>query len=311
MSPRRRDLGAVVALLSGALVWGLIWLPYRILERAGLDGVSASALTYLAALAITLLLLPRALTEIVRAPRVAAAIALAAGWTNLTYVLAILDGHVARVVMLFYIAPLWTLGLAWLVLGERPTRSGIAVMVCALLGAVLTLSPHAGGTPTPRADWLALSAGFGFALTNVLTRRATHLGMGAKIAAPALGVVLLSAAWLAFGGSAIGATTAALASPHIVGLVCAIGLALAATAATVQYGVTHLAANRAILIMLSEIVIAAGSAAWFADEYPRALELAGAALIVSATILTARAERPQRRLPAESGGLLDSARQSR
>jgi len=302
MSPGRRDLGAVLALLSGALVWGLIWLPYRILERAGLDGISASALTYLAALALTLLLLPRALAEIVRAPRVSAAIALAAGWTNLTYVLAVLDGHVARVVMLFYLAPLWTLGLAWLVLGERPTRSGIAVMACALLGAVLTLSPHVSGTPTPRADWLALSAGFGFALTNVLTRRAAHLGMGAKIAAPSLGVVLLSAAWLVCGGGDVVATTAALVSPRIVGLVGLIGLALAATAATVQYGVTQVAANRAILIMLSEIVIAAGSAAWFADEYPRPRELAGAALIVAATILSARAERPQRLVTAERGG---------
>ena len=37
---------AVAALLSGALVWGLIWYPYRVLRDLGVDGIAATSLTY-------------------------------------------------------------------------------------------------------------------------------------------------------------------------------------------------------------------------------------------------------------------------
>jgi hypothetical protein len=43
---------SVAALLSGALVWGLIWYPFRELNLVGVDGVLATMLTYLLALAM-------------------------------------------------------------------------------------------------------------------------------------------------------------------------------------------------------------------------------------------------------------------
>ena len=36
---------AVASLLAGALVWGVIWYPYRFLRDNGVDGVMASTLT--------------------------------------------------------------------------------------------------------------------------------------------------------------------------------------------------------------------------------------------------------------------------
>ena len=46
----REKTVAITSLLTGATVWGLIWYPYRVIEAAGLDGVSASLITYLVAL---------------------------------------------------------------------------------------------------------------------------------------------------------------------------------------------------------------------------------------------------------------------
>ncbi|MBP6655612.1 MAG: hypothetical protein KA182_12200, partial [Propionivibrio sp.] len=51
---RRADVGntarerhtAIVALVAGALIWGLIWYPYRILRDAGIDGILAPTITY-------------------------------------------------------------------------------------------------------------------------------------------------------------------------------------------------------------------------------------------------------------------------
>src|SRR4051794_3897576 len=52
------------------------------------------------------------------APWLLAAIAVSAGFCNVGYVLAMLYGEVVRVMLLFYLAPLWTLLFAWLLLGE-------------------------------------------------------------------------------------------------------------------------------------------------------------------------------------------------
>jgi uncharacterized membrane protein len=41
-----------------------------------------------------------------------AALGLAAGWTNLAYVLAMLQGEVVRVLLLFFLSPLWTVVFA-------------------------------------------------------------------------------------------------------------------------------------------------------------------------------------------------------
>jgi Na+-driven multidrug efflux pump len=41
---------AIASLLTAALVWGLIWFPYRALDAAGAGGALASFLTYFFAL---------------------------------------------------------------------------------------------------------------------------------------------------------------------------------------------------------------------------------------------------------------------
>jgi drug/metabolite transporter (DMT)-like permease len=50
-----------------------------------------------------------------------------AGWTNLSYVLAIIDGEVMRVMLLFYLSPLWTLVMAYFWLKEPTNKRGLAV----------------------------------------------------------------------------------------------------------------------------------------------------------------------------------------
>jgi drug/metabolite transporter (DMT)-like permease len=56
----------------------------------------------------------------------------------------------------------------------------------------------------------------------------------------------------------------------------------------VQFGLVRVAANRAIVIMLSEIVVAALAAWLLAGEALAAREWLGGAIIVAASLLTAR-----------------------
>ena len=286
---RPRELSAL-CLLFGATAWGLAWYPYRVLETRGIGGIEALLWTYLAAIAVTTALLPRAWAELRDRPGWGLAIAAAAGFTNIAYVLAVLRGDVLRVLLMFYLAPLWTVPLARLILRERLDRSAAAAIACALAGAAATLWRPDSGYPLPDSapDWLALSAGFAFALTNVTTRAAAALGDGAKVLAPSLGVVLLALPWLAFHRSpelADGRSGGTLA------IIVATGVLLAAIAAAVQYGVTHMRANRAIVVMLFEIVVGAASSTLIAGERVTGSEVAGGLLIAGASLFAVRERR--------------------
>jgi drug/metabolite transporter (DMT)-like permease len=66
------------------------------------------------------------------------------------------------------------------------------------------------------------------------------------------------------------------------------GLTLGATSFAVQYGVSHLSANRAVVLFLFELVIAAVSSYMLVNEAMHLSEWLGAALIVSASLLSGR-----------------------
>jgi drug/metabolite transporter (DMT)-like permease len=71
-------------------------------------------------------------------------------------------------------------------------------------------------------------------------------------------------------------------------LLALLGVALCAVSFTVQYGITHMPANRAVVLFLSELVIAAAASYFLADEAMRLRDWIGAALIVSASLLSGR-----------------------
>jgi drug/metabolite transporter (DMT)-like permease len=72
----------------------------------------------------------------------------------------------SRVAMLTYIMPIWTLVLAWAVLGDRPTRmQSIAIVLCAI-GVTILVFPLAK-TGVPLGLLLALLSGFSWAAGTV------------------------------------------------------------------------------------------------------------------------------------------------
>ena len=67
-----------------------------------------------------------------------------------------------------------------------------------------------------------------------------------------------------------------------------LGIVLCATGFAVQYGVTHLLSNRAMLLFLFELVIAAISSYLLANEAMHLRDWIGASLIVSASLLSGK-----------------------
>lgn len=163
------------ALLFNAFVWGLAWWPFRVMHGAGLHPLWATAVMYSAILAGLLALRPGLWAQVRQHPQLWL-LALSSGLNNVAFNWAVTVGDVVRVVLLFYLMPVWGLLLAWRVLGERPTPMALLRLALAFTGVVLVLLPE--GTSPSRllqnlslADGLALAGGFLFALTNVTLRR--------------------------------------------------------------------------------------------------------------------------------------------
>lgn len=284
----KQKVVAVLSLLNAATVWGLIWYPFRVLAQQGVSGELATFITYSVALALGLLLFGPKWRELRQAGWWGLALTLCAGWTNLGYVLAMLGGEVMRVLLLFYLAPLWTVLLSHFMLGERLNRYGYIIIALSLGGAMVMLWRPGRGLPLPQtlAEWIGLSAGIAFALTNVLVRRVQHLSINLKSAGVWFGTALLTLAALLYHGN-LGAQAAAI-TPEAWWLMAAIAVVLCVTSFSVQYGLTHTPANQAILLFMFELVVAAVSSYLLAGEEMGAQEIGGALLIVTASLFSGK-----------------------
>jgi drug/metabolite transporter (DMT)-like permease len=278
----------IAGVLSGAMVWGLIWYPYRALQEAGISGAMATFLTYFLAMLFGAFMLLRVWRERSSFGWWALLLVLSAGWANLGYVLGMLHGEVMRVLLLFYLAPVWTILFSFWLLGERLNRYGYFVIMLSLGGGMVMLWDPGMGLPLPQnvSEWLGLSAGMGFALSNVTSRRAAHLSVEVKSFSLWLGTTGLTLPFLMWQGEVAGQVSAIPAPTWM--LLAMMGLVLCATSFAVQYGVALLAANRAVILFQFELVIAAISSYFLANETMELREWLGAALIISASLLSGR-----------------------
>jgi drug/metabolite transporter (DMT)-like permease len=287
-SARPSQAFAVFGVLFAATCWGVIWYPYRLLAEAGVSGVAASFYTYGLAMLLVGIYYVKYWRGMFKVPRSIIWLSLAAGWTNLSYVLAVIDGEVMRVMLLFYLSPLWTLILAHFLLKEKTHITGYIAIAAALLGAFIMLhDPALTGLPLPRnnAEWLGLSAGMGFSLTNVITRQSTHLSIRAKSFAIWVGVLLVALLLMPFVHHAYVAPSVISLSQW--GLMLLIACALIAATFLVQIGVTQMTATRASVLFVFELVVAAVAAYFLAQETMDSQEWMGGALIIAAAIFAA------------------------
>jgi drug/metabolite transporter (DMT)-like permease len=178
--------------------------------------------------------------------------------------------------------------LAHFWLKEKTSVKGYVAIAVSLLGAfVMLYNPYVSSLPLPKntAEWLALSAGIGFSLTNVLTRQSTHLSVRAKSFAVWVGVLVMSLAYILLSNEVFPNPHTLTMTNWMVMIIIAI-LLLAATV-LVQYGVTKIPATRASVIFLFELVVAAIASYYLAHEVMALNEWVGGSLIVLAAIFAA------------------------
>jgi len=276
----------VICLLLSASLWGVFWYPLRLLEGLGLVGLWSTLTIFGSALAFGMVLVLVRGTGIRSHPLLLLILALASGWCNVAFIQAVLDGNVLRITLLFFLSPLWTVLLGRMILGERMSRAAQITMLFAMAGAIIMLWNAELGLPWPqdRADWLAISSGLAFALSNVMVRKLYEEDIWIKTVFAWVGVVILAAAWIVVVDSPWPPV-----DQTVLGLTVVLGgTAMACMTLLVLYGLTHMPAHQAAVILLFELVAGALSAQWLTDEVVLPQEWVGGALIITAAYFAAR-----------------------
>ncbi|MGB3596581.1 MAG: DMT family transporter [Pseudomonas neustonica] len=270
-------------LIIATIMWGTSWLPLQAFAELGISGMPMVLASYglIALFALPLIYRQRAAWWPQRWGLLG--IILFGGWANASLLSSLsLAEDLVRVMLLFYLAPVWGVLGGWLLLRERITGLRLAALVLALIGIGVTLGVGRNTFNSMTAiDWLAVSAGLGFALNNLATRAADQVPMTSKTVA-------------AFVGSALFAGLACLLFTERMPVlevqvwlwivVFAIAWLLLATLAA-QYGVTHLPASKAAVLVVFELIAAVLSVAWLNDEPIGLRTWIGAGMVTLAAVM--------------------------
>jgi len=275
----------VIVLLGASVLWGLSWMPLKSISGMGIDGITLTLGAYgILALVLTPLLLRQ--SSLWRGHRRAMLmILLLGGGANLAFTYALINGEVIRVMVLFYLLPVWGVLGGRLFLKEQVDRWRWLGVGLAISGAFLILGGFdaLGGAPS-WIDLIALLSGLFFAMNNLVFRAAQAVPVASKITAMFWGCFILAAALLAGGVEAL---------PAGVGMNAWGALALYAflwlLVANIgsQWGVTHMEAGRSSIIIIMELITAVVSATLIAGETMLPVEMLGGALILTAAFIEA------------------------
>lgn len=283
-----------LALVLNALVWGVSWWPLRELQGEGLHPLWSSALTYLLGAVVMLCAMPKVLAEFIQ-HKPLWLLALAAGTTMVGFNWGVSIGEVIRVVLLFYLMPIWSVLLARVVLHERISLKALLRVALAFGGAVLVLSPNGAlsyPVPSNMAEWLGLMGGAAFALNNIMLRHQSKRTSQARLFAMFVGGVVAPAVVATVLAVLLGAGNSVVqwpAVPGAYGVLVLFGFAVSLLVANygLQYGASRLPANITAVVMLSEVVFATLSAIMLTDEVLTLQVAIGGAMILLAASLSA------------------------
>ncbi|SDZ02190.1 EamA domain-containing membrane protein RarD [Jannaschia faecimaris] len=286
MIPLRTDqLATMVVVASGGL-WGFYWIPVRALTDLGLAGAWGTLAITGGAVLVLLLLLARHRAALCNADRVALGYIALGGAAFALYSISFVYGRVAIVILLYFLTPVWSVLIGRYVMGWRTTRLRLLAIAVGLTGLAVMLGAD-GQAPIPRGfgEWIALAAGV---LWSVATT-----GMRVRSDLPPLP----SAFVFALGATVVAAIMAPILDPVPVDALTAGASSLAMVALPtgalwwglstigLMWAAVRLDPARVGMLLMSEVLVGAASAALLAGEHMARLEIIGGALVLFAGVL--------------------------
>ncbi|MDA8730458.1 DMT family transporter [Alphaproteobacteria bacterium] len=162
---------ALLIIFLASSFWGVLWVPMRHIEAMGLSGLWVVVLFhFLPALAMLPLIVRTAPSSRRDWGRAAVAGALMGAGFAL-YALGLVVASVTKTVILFYMTPIWSTVIAYFVLRERAGWGRWLAIAAALVGCALVTGVNRDELRFDPADLLGLFSGLFWALGSVMIRR--------------------------------------------------------------------------------------------------------------------------------------------
>lgn len=280
---RITTLASAIVLATGIL-WGFYWLPVRALEGMGLPGPwGTAAITGAAVLA---------LAPFARGLRGASGVAVIStalgGAAFALYSVGFIYGRVAMIILMWFLTPVWSTLIGRLLMGWATPRLRLWAIALGLCGLGVMLGAD-GSWPLPRSagEWMALIGGMIWAGATTGIRVSAPLAPAAAAFVFAVGAsaaALLLAPLMAPAGTPWAGTVGQGREAFALALVTG-GLWWGLSTASLMWAAARLDPARVGILMMTEVLVGAVSAAVWARESLSAHELIGGALVLCAGVL--------------------------
>jgi drug/metabolite transporter (DMT)-like permease len=300
---RPHHLAAQLAILLSTVLWGTLWIPVRGMHEAGSSGAWVTTLGFLIPLAV---MLPVALARWRSTLAGLRELRFAGFWLALgiaLYTEGLVRGQIARVILLFYLTPVWGTLLARIFLREPITGRRLATIAAGLSG-MLVIFGIDDGIPSPRSagDWMGLAAGLAWAVAMVAFHRGESrpLFERAFVQFLFLGPVFFLVTLLP-GDASTASIALHLPARSLAWLLAFALLWMLPVIWLTVYAASNVDPGRFAILLMFEIVVGLATAALLTDEPFGARELAGAVLVMSAIAFEIGPAHPDDADPATGG----------
>ena len=277
-------LPSLAVAICGAM-WGGFWYPLRWLESTGLGGAWVSVIFFAIAAISPLPWMLRRDAWRGFAGQLPSGILMGTAFAFYTVSLVLTD--VIHAILLFYLTPVWSTLAGVVLLGERVTLNRAIAMALGFAGMVFILG-FDQGLPIPRnsGDWIALVSGMLWAAGTLRSYRKPAKGVALPVLSFSAGglaasLVTVLIAWnLKSSISEIGNFGVVLPLAFVFALIFFVPPNF-----LILWAAQRINSGRVGILLMTEVLAGAVTAALFSGEAFGAMELAGTVLILCAGLV--------------------------
>jgi drug/metabolite transporter (DMT)-like permease len=300
MQHDRTTLLASAIVFGTGAIWGFYWLPVRALTAMGMSGAWGTAAITFAAIVILSPITILRWRRLANSNHVALMSVAVGGGAFALYSVGFVYGRVAIIILLYFLTPVWSTLIGRYVMGWRTPRLRVLAIAVGLAGLAVMLGAK-GGVPFPHGpgEWMALVAGILWSIGTTGIRTKSDLEPVEAAFVFAIGAfitALLLAPFLEHGtaGKIAGSIGTSAGLALVTGF-----LWWVLSVAGLMWATARLEPARVGILLMTEVLVGAISAAILANETLLATEIVGGALVLCAGILEIWPSR--RNIPAALG----------
>ncbi|MGU9962009.1 MAG: DMT family transporter, partial [Candidatus Puniceispirillales bacterium WSBS_2018_MAG_OTU23] len=279
---------AMFWVLVSSSIYGLLWLPLRMIEEYGLHGIWAGMFFTFVPIPLMIWFFGRSLMADRKNWHVYFWAGAAIGTGLMLYTLGLILGSVTKTTVLFYLTPVWSSLLGMMFLGEKPRPILLLGNILGLTGCVLIMDINLASFEINHVDLLGLGSGISWSIGSVIINRYPDANYKSITL-----VQYIAATVVAF----VGIYLADLPLPPLSDFAAALPLTAFVSICIILpslmliFRITQYISPSIVgILMLSEVFMAVVSASIILNEYMAATQWLGAGMIIlTAIIITLRA----------------------